>query len=401
MTTQVIKSKTQHEKYLAEAEYLISLDPEPGTTKGDRLELLSILIEKYEKENFPIDKPDPIEAIEFRMEQQGLKQKDLVPYIGSKSKVSEVLSRKRPLTLQMVRNLNQGLGIPTDVLVQDLSNFSSENGQTDWSKYPIREMVKRNWIDASLEEIKEKGSSLIKKFFSFPELKSSTEVYFRQSYHERSNKKMDYHALQAWIAQVLHRTIKEGPKKEYAPNSIDDDFMKEIAKLSYFEKGPLLAQEFLAKHGIALVIEAHLPKTHLDGASMLGLNNNPVIGMTLRHDRLDNFWFTLMHELSHIRLHIQDRENIFIDDLDLGSSSDPLEEEADDLAGETLISRRGWKSTRAYQQKTESAVIELAEALQISPAIVAGKIRFETNDYSILNKLTGNNKVRALFKSSH
>ncbi|WP_026915890.1 helix-turn-helix domain-containing protein [Christiangramia portivictoriae] len=94
-------------------------DAKRGTDEGDELEILAILIDNYENENFPIGMPDPIEAIKFRMEQMGMKQKDLAEIFGFKSRVSEILSKKRKLTLEMVRKLNTTLHIPTEVLVQD------------------------------------------------------------------------------------------------------------------------------------------------------------------------------------------------------------------------------------------------------------------------------------------
>ncbi|WP_439484137.1 helix-turn-helix domain-containing protein [Cyclobacterium plantarum] len=94
-------------------------DSKKGTEEGDELEILSILIDQYENENFPIGMPDPIEAIKFRMEQMGMKQKDLAEIVGFKSRVSEILSKKRKLTLDMIRKLNTTLHIPTEVLVQD------------------------------------------------------------------------------------------------------------------------------------------------------------------------------------------------------------------------------------------------------------------------------------------
>ncbi|MEY8022148.1 type II toxin-antitoxin system HigA family antitoxin [Muriicola sp. SD30] len=94
-------------------------DAKKGTEKGDELEILSILIDRYENENFPIGMPDPIEAIKFRMEQMGMKQKDLAKVVGFKSRVSEILSKKRKLSLAMIRKLNTTLHIPTEVLVQE------------------------------------------------------------------------------------------------------------------------------------------------------------------------------------------------------------------------------------------------------------------------------------------
>ncbi|GGX26002.1 helix-turn-helix domain-containing protein [Aquimarina muelleri] len=94
-------------------------DSKKGTEQGDELEILSILIDRFENENFPIGMPDPIEAIKFRMEQMGMKQKDLAEVVGFKSRVSEILNKKRKLTLNMIRKLNTTLHIPTEVLIQD------------------------------------------------------------------------------------------------------------------------------------------------------------------------------------------------------------------------------------------------------------------------------------------
>lgn len=93
-------------------------DAKPGTAEGDELEVLGILIEKYEQEHYPIAYPDPIEAIKFRMEQMGYSQGDLARVVGLKSRASEILNKKRKLTLEMIRQLHQALGIPTDVLIQ-------------------------------------------------------------------------------------------------------------------------------------------------------------------------------------------------------------------------------------------------------------------------------------------
>jgi HTH-type transcriptional regulator/antitoxin HigA len=94
-------------------------DPHPGTPDGARLELLAVLLEAYEKEHFKFRTPDPIEALEFRMEQQGLKQKDIAEIIGGKNRASEVLARKRPLTLSMIRALHEKLGIPSELLIRE------------------------------------------------------------------------------------------------------------------------------------------------------------------------------------------------------------------------------------------------------------------------------------------
>lgn len=112
-----IRNEKDYQKALDRLE--VVFDAKKGTEQGDELEILSILIDNYENENFPIGMPDPIEAIKFRMEQMGMKQKDLAEVVGFKSRVSEILNRKRKLTLEMIRKLNTTLRIPTEVLVQD------------------------------------------------------------------------------------------------------------------------------------------------------------------------------------------------------------------------------------------------------------------------------------------
>lgn len=117
MKLKVIRTEEDYQEALARLEKIF--DSKPGSKNGDELEILSILIDQYEKEHFPIDLPDPIEAIKFRMDQMGLKQKDLAEIVGFKSRVSEILNKKRKLTLEMVRKLNTALRIPTEVLIQD------------------------------------------------------------------------------------------------------------------------------------------------------------------------------------------------------------------------------------------------------------------------------------------
>ena len=116
MELKPIKTKTAYKEALKEISGL--LDAPPGSHEADMLEVLSILVEEYEKEHHPIDPPDPIEAIKFRLEQQGLTRRNLEPYIGSRARVSEVLNRRRPLSVDMIRRLHKGLGIPAEVLIR-------------------------------------------------------------------------------------------------------------------------------------------------------------------------------------------------------------------------------------------------------------------------------------------
>jgi HTH-type transcriptional regulator / antitoxin HigA len=119
MLYKVIKSEQDYEAALSRINEL--MDAGLNTVEGDELELLTTLVELYEKKAYPIDLPDPIAAIKFRMDQMGLQQKDLIPFIGSRSKVSEVLSRQRALSISMIRKLHEGLGIPADVLLKKVN----------------------------------------------------------------------------------------------------------------------------------------------------------------------------------------------------------------------------------------------------------------------------------------
>lgn len=123
MNIKLIKTESDYLSALKRIDELF--DSEPNTPEGDELELIVTLVELYEKNNFPIESPSPIEAIKFRMEQLNLTQKDLVQYIGSKSKVSEVLSGKRSLSLNMIRKLSVGLGISAEILIQPIESNKS------------------------------------------------------------------------------------------------------------------------------------------------------------------------------------------------------------------------------------------------------------------------------------
>jgi HTH-type transcriptional regulator / antitoxin HigA len=123
MELRPIRTKTDYEAALRAIETLF--DAAPNTPECDRLDVLSTLVEVYEQREFPIALPDPIEAIQYYMEARGWTRRDLEPCIGSRARVSEVLSRKRSLTLEMVRRLNQQLGIPAEVLIQPYDSMQT------------------------------------------------------------------------------------------------------------------------------------------------------------------------------------------------------------------------------------------------------------------------------------
>ena len=384
----VIKSVQEHEKAMARLMRLMDIDPKSGTCEADEIDVLALLIESYEQDNFPIDPPDPIEAILFRMDQEGLKKKDLVPYIGSAPKVTEVLNGTRSLSLNMIRKLSTGLGISAEVLIKEPSQHIANENEIDWQGFPLAEMRKRGYFEGfngSLPELKEYAAEQLSRFiFSVSEGFSLEPALLRTTSHLRSNdKKMNSYSLWAWQIRVLQKAQEEVLSSDYEKGAVNLAWMQKLAQLSWSDQGPSLAKEYLNQSGIHLVVEPHLPKTYLDGAVCLNKTGNPVVALTLRHDRLDNFWFTLMHELAHIALHLDGAEDWYIDDLDT-AYSDNLEQEADELAQEALINKKSWAG---FSKHDSESVRLLAKSLTISPCIIAGRLRHESANHKMFGSL--------------
>jgi len=133
MNIRPIHDESAYKAALREISALMDKDPELGTPDGDRLDIMATLVQAYEAQHYPIDLPDPIEAIKFRMEQSGMGPKDLVPMIGQSNRVYEVLNRTRPLTLIMIRKLHEQMGIPAESLIKPVvknPKFQKVNKQT-------------------------------------------------------------------------------------------------------------------------------------------------------------------------------------------------------------------------------------------------------------------------------
>lgn len=395
----VIKSVAEYENALSELEVSLENNPREGTTEANKVELLLLLIKDFESKNFPIEAPDPIEAILFRMEQLNLSQRDLIPFIGSRSKVSEVLSRKRSLTLSMIRALHKGLGIPVKSLVQESKPLELDDEHLDWNRFPIREMINRGWLKESLGKVGNKAENIIQDFLKPLGGRDTAVALYKRSENIRSTRPIDKYALAMWNARIQICALDNAFQVKYKPGTVNQSFMKEIARLSADLNGPRLAYDFIRSHSIAVVIEQQLPGTHLDGASIM-TDQGPIIGLTLRYDRLDNFWFCLMHELAHIALHLDDNsadQSFFDYDLDVDSVNNAIEAEADKLAGEMLIPENEWRISAASRLRTPEAAQDLAKKLGINTAIVAGRMRYFFKSYRILNNLLGFNQVRSCF----
>ncbi|MBI5831132.1 MAG: ImmA/IrrE family metallo-endopeptidase [Armatimonadetes bacterium] len=398
MSPKVLKTEAEYEQALAIISSLLSA--EDGTPEADALELWSKLVRDWEEEHYPIPLPDPVDAIVFRMEQQGLTRADLEPFLGGKSRVSEVLSRKRTLSLSMIRRLHRGLGIPAEVLLAEPGAALSECPVDDWSAFPLAEMYKRGWFEGlatSLGDLKERAEELLWPMLSAAGPLRPQAMLARQKV--RAGSAADDCALWAWRARVVRRA-RDMNVAARDQGTLDRTFLTEVAHLSQLPDGARVAGHLLAANGICFVVEPHLPRTHIDGAA-LRVDGLPVIvALTLRHDRLDSFWFTLCHELAHLVLHLNKPEPAgFIDDLDAEQSND-LEAEADQAARDAMIPAAEWDDFVRGGVPARQAITDRARAWRVSPAVVAGRYQFEHDAYKLHRSLLGSGQVRRVFGCS-
>ncbi|MFH1708304.1 MAG: ImmA/IrrE family metallo-endopeptidase [Planctomycetota bacterium] len=394
MIPRVIRNESDHAQALKRIEAIFNAVP--GTPEGDELDLLVTLVELYEQKSVPMEAPDPISAIRFRMDQQGLRSKDLVPFLGSPSKVSEVLSGRRRLSLTMIRKLNEGLQIPVESLVGSAPFPSVSNTEIEWTCFPLKQMFQRGWFEGfrgTYKDAKEIVNELLNEFTAPLRKEVLSQAFTRQ--HIRSGSSADKYALLAWEIRVIKLAMRES-LPDFDPKIVSADFIKELVRLSYFDTGPLIAREFLQKAGIHLIVEPHLKKTFIDGAAMSLPDGSPVIALTLRYDRLDNYWFTLLHELIHVARHLKDDNKTFFDDL-TEANTDRFETEADAIASDALVPKELLEDLVKGPLPSVATVKMFANKLKIHPSIPAGRIRFERGNYRILNSLVKGYKVRQHF----
>jgi HTH-type transcriptional regulator/antitoxin HigA len=386
----LIKTKADYDEALKHLEELVDRDPAVGSADADRLTLLTALVRGYESKAFPEHLPDPIDAIKFRMEQAGLKPADLVPFIGPAGRVSEILSGKRQLTLEMVRALSNGLGIPAKVLIQKPAQGTPFQ---NWDTALVKVMAQRGYFGGKTLKTDTKAALIDSFIGAFAGLQPAT-LYRKTVF--RVAPRTDKNALLAWRLRVLQRAsdVTVTPKYRQTANLA---FLRDVVRLSIEPEGPLRAIEHLAEQGIKLIIEPHLPKTHLDGATILTDKAHPIIGLTLRRDRPDNFWFTLVHELAHVVLHYESDVEAFYDE-ELQASDvieiDAAEREADTLAEEAILPNSKWEISAAKYTPSPMAAESLARELGVQTAIIAGMIRYKHQNYYYLNKLVNDEDLR-------
>jgi len=332
----------------------------------------------------------------------GMSQKDLGQALGMTAQQVQ----RYEATDYMGASLNRLIEISSVLGVQVRETWGRENlkrgnavyvwdniSNVRWDKFPLKEMLKRKWF-----ELKDNANPLesVKEYFSNVAGDNYATALHRKKFHGE-NKPNEY-SLLAWQARVLEKATKVYSSGGIGIFDLDDSWVPDLISLSIEEFAPVKVKEFLATKGIILVFERHLPGTYLDGAAMLMETGNPVVGLTLRHDRLDNFWFVLMHELGHVFHHLFESLGLDFFDEEENGESDELEIEADQFALDSLINNKEWKKCLSRFLATEESVIKDAERLGIHWSIIAGRIRKEKNNFTILNSLVGQGEVRKIFE---
>ena len=398
----LLKTPEQHAAALERVRLLATRGEHLTEPQQDEMEILIVLCEKYEKETQAVAPPTPLEAIRFRMEQMGYKQKDLAMLVGGASRASEIMTGKRGLTTEMIRRLRDEWGIPADSLLGGSTPDPSAptpgaDGAYDPDNYPLKQMYGRGYFPKYSNDWKshrKDPAGLLQDLYPRGSGVRRELAHCRQGGGE--NSKANPHALEAWQHRVLVRATEKKNLPAYDRAALDGNFLRWLAGLSVLADGPRLACEALEEKGITMVIEPHLDQTYLDGAALLGTDDRPVIGLTLRHDRLDNFWFTLFHEIGHVLFHLS-TENPAILDVDIDrKKTGVVETEADRFALDTLIPPRVW-GEQVRHLHLAAEIRAAAKRLCVHPAVIAGRLRREANDYRMHRTLVGYHQVKPLF----
>ncbi|EKN6274145.1 TPA: ImmA/IrrE family metallo-endopeptidase [Yersinia enterocolitica] len=232
--------------------------------------------------------------------------------------------------------------------------------------------------------------SISSLFSSFCERSEKNTALFRKS--SSSNTSL----INSWLSFVYEKeqfisSVANVPV--YSPLTID--FLKEFTKNSINEKFPIYAPKVLLDMGVILIYEEAIPTAKVDGVVYVNSYGNPVIALSLRFNRIDNYWFTLMHELSHVLLHYDLLGSPIIDDLE-NESEDLVEAQADRMALDSLIPRSMWRGCEVKNSLQEKDLFSFSKEIGIHPAIVAGRVRNERKCYNIFSKVVNNIDIREL-----
>jgi HTH-type transcriptional regulator / antitoxin HigA len=328
---------------------------------------------------------------------RGMSQKDLADFLGLKEQQIQRYEAERYHSASLDRLIEVADALNVQISERGELLGDGQLGGVDpnvRTAFPIAEMFKRGWFEdfsGSLADARKSAGELIPQFFRHANALWTPIALHRKSV--RAGGKVHEPAMAAWEARVVTIADRHPPARVFEPADASSDWIKVLVHLSAKPDGPKRVEHHLRSAGIALVIEPHLPGTLLDGAALRSALNTAIVGMTLRHDRLDNFWFTLLHEVAHLVLHMHGDFTAIFDDTESPAGS-KIEIEADRFAQEALLPSDVWHSCMSRFTRTEKALLSDAKRLGISPAIIAGRIRRDADDYTLLRNLVGSGEPR-------
>ncbi|MGR3715231.1 MAG: XRE family transcriptional regulator [Thermohalobaculum sp.] len=330
-----------------------------------------------------------------------LSQKDLARKLGMPEQQIQryEAERYKSISLHRYQKVASALGarLSVDIERRDEEwavSYGAPSGE-ELSKV-LRHARANGWLEG--DEPDDRAGSQLKRYVADHVLRHGTPSLLRTGLNVVDHAG-DW-VLLSWKAQVtrIAERIIEERKPVYRPMNVS--WLVDLVRLSRLGDGPVQARDLLLEHGIVLVVEPHIVGMKVDGAAFL-VDGVPVIGMTLLRDSVDNFWFTLVHEIAHIVLHYRTGLAAgFFDDVTLGDDATSIdvaemEQEANVFAGNLLIPEEVWTRSPARIAKTAEPVERLAQQLGIHPAIAFGRIRMERNDFSLFSNKIGRGLVRA------
>ena len=333
---------------------------------------------------------------------RGMSQKDLGDFLGvAEQQIQRYESdRYRAASLDRLTEVADALSVRIVERAELVGSSRLDSvDPSAWRAFPLAEMYKRGWFEdfsGTLTQARKAAGDLIPAFLQGAHSQFVPMALHRKSV--RSSGQIHESAIIAWEARVRTLADRNPPSQAFDRDRLTDAWVRGLVALSLEDNGPCAAADYLSDAGISLVIERHLPGTLLDGAALASTDHHAIVAMTLRHDRLDNFWFTLLHEIGHLKLHIRPGEYTAIFDDNDSPAADKVEQDADYFAQEALISEDKWKLAVSRFTRNEKAVLNDAKRFGVAPAIIAGRVRREANDYTLLRSLVGNGDVRRQFE---
>jgi len=367
----------------------------------ERKELLDLLDAYLESKAGNLDRlreragGDPGARLVIARIARGMTQRDLARKLGLREQAIQryEAERYRSISLSGFQKVSRALG--AEVRIEE-----SRHADSDWPVSQetvashaikvVKHAREHGWLDAPHQTDEDAVSQLLRYVGDYI-IRYESPALFRAGM-KVTDRSRDW-LLLSWRAQVTRRAenLIKAIKPSYRPLNVG--WLIDLVKLSALDDGPTKVADILHRHGIIFVVEPQIPGMSIDGASFL-VDDTPVIGMTLFRDSIDNFWFTLLHEIAHVILHYRkELSRGFYDDIE-EQDLDTLEEEANKFAGNLLIPEEIWRRSPARISKDPLVIEKFAKQLGIHPAVAFGRIRMERKNYSLFSSQIGQGTVR-------